>query len=394
MANLAPHLQEKLMAIQKGEKKKKGDILTEEAKKWLAGRKKGRAELASEDALHQERLANARSNYEKFDHEMNVDLWQMVGNTTTKQEFLRLRQGIIDKYDFDKIDKHGGRVDQIPYRMFSSEDIRLPDNWEDELTGGWRESLSDDGELKHQVKEYLTHLLNAKYFPGDQGTHPPNRWWKRRRNVGLRAEGAPWPMEGEALERDRPGLGGTPLMVFPPGYKPGDRAQPAKTYPDRLGQKAVRRRDAAPDDFKFDQGLMKKVTEMFTKDAGGIEGRARRNIETERYYGIVSHAPLGMNDNRIHEDTEYAIRKKYRMDEMSPTGGNAIADSAFSKSELEAAKAVRELEGRTLDSPPLKFEPDTTESQEKRFEDQRREERRRNAEIDNRGLRNPPTGIN
>ena len=360
---------------------KKLDILSPDAKKWLEDQKKGRAELASESALYEERMANTRSNYEKFDREMKVDLWQMVGKTTSKQEFLKLRQAIIDKYDFDKIDKHGGRVDQAPYRMFSSEDIRLPDNWEDELTGGWKGSLSDDGELKHQVKEYLTHLLNAKYFPGDQGTHPYGKPWERRRNVGLKTEGAPWPMEGEALERDRPGLGRTPLMVFPPGSTtqggPYPKAQPAKTYPDRLGQKAARRRDAAPKGFKFDQGLMKKVTELFTKDAGGIEGRARRRVEDERYLGLVPYVPVGQNSNRIHDGKEMGIRRKYRMPGLGlppVMEGKAVAESAFSKSELEASRELEELEGRTMDSPPLRFEPDTAESQEQRFERQRREE--------------------
>ena len=353
---------------------KKLDILSPDAKKWLEDQKKGRAELASESALYEERMANARSNYEKFDREMKFDLWRMVGKTTSKQEFLRLRQAIIDKYDFDKIDKHGGRIDQAPYRMFSWRDIRLPDSWGDELTG--EKDFYGADELKHQVKEYLAHLLNAKYFPGDQGTHPYGKPYERRRNVGLRTEGAPWPMEGEALERDRPGLGRTPLMVFPPGYKPGDRAQPAKTYPDRFGQKAVRRRDAAPDDFKFDQALMKKVNEMFTKDAGGIEGWARRNIEDERYEGLVPYIPPGQHHNRIHPGKEYAIREKYRMPglgDFTPMEGKAVAESAFSKSELEAAKTLKELEGRTMDSPPLKFEGGG-ESQEERFERQRRKE--------------------
>tara|TARA_B100001245_G_scaffold231619_1_gene212699 strand:+ start:709 stop:1827 length:1119 start_codon:yes stop_codon:yes gene_type:complete len=343
---------------------KKLDILSPDAKKWLEDQKKGRAELASESALYEERMANTRSNYEKFDREMKVDLWQMVGKTTSKQEFLKLRQAIIDKYDFDKIDKHGGRIDQAPYRMFSWRDIDLEKGWGEELTGG-------DGKVDiHDVKEYLAHVLNAKYFPGDQGTHPYGKPYERRRNVGLRTEGAPWPMKGEALERDRP-----LIFELPPFIRDG------KKYPRK---QAVRRRDFTPNDSQFyldgmklDRALMKKVTEMFTKDAGRIEGRARRNVEDERYEGLVSYIPPGQNSNRIHDSKEMGIRRKYRMPGLGlppVMEGKAVAESAFSKSELEASRELEGLEGRTMDSPPLRFEPDTAESQEQRFERQRREE--------------------
>ena len=298
---------------------KKLDILSPEAKKWVEDQEKGRAELASEKSLYEERMANTRSNYEKFDRAMKVDLWNMVGNTTTEEEFMRLRQAIIDKYDaLPEIDKHGGRIDQAPYRMFSWHDIRrpdslrMPDSWEDELTG--EKELYGADELKHQVKEYLAHLLNAKYFPGDQGPHPDRKHYERRRNVGLRTEGAPWPMEGEALERDRPGL-----------YL-GDDGRKEGAWPASDRQTAIRRgSDLADPRLKLDQGLMNKINELLATDPnfrhvvpphtyapdimGKIEQKARRNIEHERYDGTsYFDVPLGKNTNRLNAGIEYMIR--------------------------------------------------------------------------------------
>ena len=103
----------------------------------------------------------------------------------------------------------------------------------------------------------------------------------------------------------------------------------------------------------------------------GVEKRARKLIEQFR-------------TREVSRDIKNRIDKKFKVGEYIPKGigsklrgelgQSMFGKDAFSSSELEAAKTLKELEGRTMDSPPLKFEPDTSESQEQRFERQRSKE--------------------
>ena len=362
---LPPHIKKLLNDIQKGTKEEERGILSPEVKKWLADREKGQVELSSEAALHKERMDNTNTESQRYFDDVS-QAHRATGRTMTKEEYDRLRQQIMKKYGVNallgpnaavSLGNYEGKLGskdtpQAPYRPFMGYDIDLYGDWADGL---------NNSQLNY-IRMVLAAKLNEKYY-GDRGETEGRYWNEVRRHLaddpsrgymwGLRTEGAPRPMEAPARD---------PRAAAARRREWGGRA-------DSLGDV----------DLGGDTKLnMVDVWDNIHKTGGieAIERYARKKIEEER-----------------HGTMKIGIERKRGIGQFTPKAGKAIADSAFDKSELEASKTLEKLEGRTMDSPPLKFEGGG-ESPQEELDRKVREERRRNAEIDNRGIRNPPTGIN